>query len=72
MRYAIIEIQKAESIGISSANHFRDATKMVVNEKEIMYSDAIGDTFEEKISLLEGKIYNKIAIKKQIKNGYKL
>lgn len=72
MRYAIIEIQKAESIGISSANHFRNDTEMVVNEKEIMYSDAIGDTFEEKISLLEGKIYNKIAIKKQIKNGYKL
>lgn len=72
MRYAIIQIEKARSIGIVSVNHFKKDGMMIVNEKEIEYSEAVGSTFEEKISSLGGSIKSRITIKKEIKNGWKL
>lgn len=72
MRYATITIERAESIGISSENHFKKDGMMIVNEKEIEYSETIGSTFEEKISSLGGSIKSRITIKKEIKNGWKL
>ena len=72
MRYAIITIERAESIGISSENHFKKDGMMIVNEKEIEYSEAVGSTFEEKISSLGGSLKTRISIKKELKNGWKL
>lgn len=72
MKYAIVEIERAESIGINTDNHFKKNGMIIVNEKEIEYSDAVGITFEEKIHSLGGKIKNTISIKKEIKNGWKL
>ena len=72
MRYAIITIERAESIGISADNHFKKNGEVIVNEREIEYSDAEGNNFEEKIAFLSGEIKSKISIKKEIKNGWKL
>ena len=72
MRYAIITIKSAESIGISADNHFKKNGEVIVNEREIEYSDAEGNNFEEKIAFLSGEIKSKISIKKEIKNGWKL
>lgn len=72
MRYAIIKIERAESIGISPEYHFKKDGMIVVNEKEIEYSKATGSTFEEKIASIEGDIRSKTSIKKEIKNGWKL
>ena len=72
MRYAIITIERAESIGISADNHFKKNGEVIVNEREIEYSDAEGNSFEEKIASLSGEIKSKISIKKELKNGWKL
>lgn len=72
MRYAIITIERAESIGISADNHFKKNGEVIVNEREIEYSYAGGNSFEEKISSLGGSIKTRILIKKEIKNGWKL
>lgn len=72
MRYAIINIEKAESMGISPDNHLKKDNMMIVNEKEVQYSDAIGDTFEEKVATLDGEIKSIMTIKIEIKNGWKL
>ncbi len=41
---------------------------MIVNEREIEYSDAEGNSFEEKIASLSGEIKSKISIKKEVKS----
>lgn len=72
MRYAIITIKSAESIGISADNHFKKNGEVIVNEREIEYSKAVGNNFEEKVASIEGDIRSKTSIKKEIKNGWKL
>lgn len=72
MRYAIVKIGHAESVGINSGNHFKKDGMMIVNEKEIEYSEASGDTFEEKVASLGGEVKSRLTIKNMIKNGWKL
>ena len=72
MRYAVVKIERAESFGISSKNHFKKEGVMIVNEREIEYSKAVGNNFEEKVASIGGDIRSKTSIKKEIKNGWKL
>ena len=48
MKYAIIKKADAENIGIQVKYHKENGVHIIINEKELMYSKAVGRTLEDK------------------------
>lgn len=48
MMYAIINIEKCREIGINSTHRMTHDNNVVITDKELRFSFAVGDTLEEK------------------------
>lgn len=48
MMYAIINIEKCREIGIDSTHRMTHDNDVVITDKELKFSSAVGDTLEEK------------------------
>lgn len=56
MKYVITDISIAESFGFQRELHRCKEIFMVLSEKEVMNSPALGGTLEERVSSLRGVI----------------
>lgn len=50
MKYAIINIEKCREIGIDSTHRMTHDNDVVITDKELRFSSAVGDTLEEKVA----------------------
>lgn len=50
MMYAIINIEKCREIGIDSTYRMTHDNDVVITDKELRFSSAVGDTLEEKVA----------------------
>lgn len=48
MMYAIINIEKCREIGIDSTHRMTHDNDVVITDKELRFSSAVGDTLKEK------------------------
>lgn len=48
MMYAIINIEKCREIGIDSTHRMTHDNDVVITDKELRFSSAVGDTLEKK------------------------
>ncbi len=48
MMYAIINIEKCREIGIDSTHRMTHDNNVVITDKELRFSSAVGDTLKEK------------------------
>ena len=63
MRYILASQAKSQAYGIKISSHVTKGSKVVLNEKELMYAPALGSeaTLEGKAALIEGIIYQSSA-----------
>lgn len=48
MRYLVITKETADKIGIKPQNHLQAGDEIIINEKELSFSNVKGDTVEDK------------------------
>lgn len=58
--------------GFTLREHRYNDTKMILNEKEVMFKDSLADyeTLQEKVTALDGTLHTNYEIKQIIQNEY--
>lgn len=67
MKYIIANKEKAAKAGARTAGHHTRGKKIILDEKEALIFP--GDTLEEKVAYVDGKIYTNAEIKEILKQG---
>ncbi len=71
MRYVIADKAKSVRYGISSAGHRTKDRRILLNEKEVA-AFVDGDTFERKVSAVDGVSYSAVEVKQVLREeGWK-
>ncbi len=68
MRYIVVQIDKARSVGINTIGHMRKGHFIIINEKEVDNLNIEG-SLEDKIKHIEGNVYSTVEMTKEIKQG---
>lgn len=60
MKYILADKSKCVGLGIKVSGHLTKEDKIVLNEKEMMFSPylASADSLDEKAALVDGEIFN--------------
>lgn len=69
MFYTLIEKSVAEKHGFSEVTHRIVGDRMVINEKELLFSNIKGDTLDGKLARLGGKRMSEYELNGYIKKG---
>lgn len=66
MRYAVVDVEIAESLGFSKTTHRIVPQGMILNEKEIMVSPSMKGTLNERVNSIQAVLYTESGLHRLI------